>query len=398
MSTQDLIRLAFKAIIGNKLRSFLTTLGIIIGVFAIIMLVSIGTGLQSYIANELSSFGSNLIFIIPGRIGGARTPGGVVANKLLLSDAKNLQMRLKSVAQVAPVISQSTNIKRANKTNKNTGVLGTTANYPDIVKNSTLIKGSFFTPGQERSGSKVVIIGYTVYTNLFGLTQNPIGQTITIGNTRYVVIGLIGKRGSTFGVDQDNIAIVPFGAAKQQFGINNVNAIYMSALRPELVPYVKNQAEKLLLKRLTEDDFTVQTAESSLSIVNSITGVLTLALAGIAAISLLVGGIGVANIMLVSVTERTKEIGLRKALGAKRNDILKQFLLEAIILSVTGGVIGILMGLGASMIVARLLFSTVTWWSVFLAFGFSVMVGVVFGMAPAIRASKLSPIDALRYE
>lgn len=397
MNTRDLINLAFKAIIGNKLRSFLTTLGIIIGVFAIIMLVSIGTGLQTYISKELSSFGSNLIFIIPGRMGGARTPGGVVSNKLLVSDAKNIQMKLKNVAVVAPVISQSSTVKHQNKSNKNTSILGTTANYPDIVKNSTLIKGSFFTPGQERSGSKVAIIGHTVYQNLFA-DQDPIGKTINIGSNRYVVIGLIKKRGSTFGVDQDNVLIVPFGAAKQQFGINNLNAIYMSAFKSELVPYVKNQTEKILNKRLTEDDFTVQTAESSLSIVTSITNILTIALGGIAAISLLVGGIGVANIMLVSVTERTREIGLRKALGAKRSDILKQFLLEAIILSITGGAIGIALGLAASMIVAMLLFSTVTWWSVGLAFGFSVMVGIVFGMAPAIRASKLSPIDALRYE
>jgi len=397
MKTRDLVRLAFKAIIGNKLRSFLTTLGIIIGVFAIIMLVSIGTGLQSYISSQLSSFGSNLIFVIPGRIGGARTPGGVVSNKLLISDAKNLEIKLKSFATVAPVISQISTVKLKNKTNKNTTIFGTTANYPDIVKNSTLTIGSFFTPGQERSGSKVAVIGSTVYTNLFD-SVNPIGKIINIGNNRYTVIGLIGKRGSTFGVDQDNVVIIPFGAAKQQFGITNINAIYMSAFKPEQVPFVKTQAEKILLKRLTEDDFTVQTAESSLSIVTSITNILTIALGGIAAISLLVGGIGVANIMLVSVTERTKEIGLRKALGAKRNDILKQFLLEAVILSVTGGVIGILFGLGVSMIVAMLLFSTVTWWSIALAFGFSVMVGIVFGMAPAIRASKLSPIDALRYE
>ncbi len=397
MKTRDLIRLAFKAIIGNKLRSFLTTLGIIIGVFAIIMLVSIGTGLQSYISSQLSSFGSNLIFVIPGRIGGARTPGGVVSNKLLVSDAKNLEVKLKSFATVAPVISQISTVKLKNKSNKNTTIFGTTANYPDIVKNSTLTKGSFFTSGQERSGSKVAVIGSTVYTNLFD-SVNPIGKIINIGNNRYTVIGLIGKRGSTFGVDQDNVVIIPFGAAKQQFGITNINAIYMSAFKPEQVSFVKTQAEKILLKRLTEDDFTVQTAESSLSIVTSITNILTIALGGIAAISLLVGGIGVANIMLVSVTERTREIGLRKALGARRNDILKQFLLEAVILSVTGGVIGILFGLGASMIVAILLFSTVTWWSIALAFGFSVIVGVVFGMAPAIRASKLSPIEALRYE
>lgn len=397
METKELIKLAVKALVANKLRSFLTTLGIIIGVFAIIMLVSLGSGLQRYITDQIASFGSNLIFVIPGRVGGARTPGGVVANKLLFSDADNLALRLKSVANVAPVISQTSSAKYKNKLNKGISVFGTTANYTKTVQNAVIEKGIFFSTSQEQSGAKVAVIGQTVIKNLFG-EENVIGKHIFIGNNIYTVIGVLKKRGAVFGLDQDNTAIIPIAAARRQFGINTVNAIYMSANEARLVPFVTTQTKKILLKRLTEDDFTVQTAESSLETVNNITNILSIALGGIAAISLLVGGIGVANIMLVSVTERTREIGLRKALGARRIDILKQFLLEAIILSLSGGLIGIALGVSGSMLVSRFFVSSVTPWSAFLAFSFSLLIGVVFGMAPAIRASKLNPIEALRYE
>jgi putative ABC transport system permease protein len=397
MELRELLRLSVGALVANKLRSFLTTLGIIIGVFAIIMLVSVGSGLQGYITNQIAGLGSNLIFVIPGRVGGARTPGGVVSNKLLISDAKNLQVQLRNTAQVAPVISAFSSVKYQNKTNKSTSILGTTANYNKTVQNATIEKGIFFTSSQEIAGAKVAIIGYTVAQNLF-LDENPIGKRFFIGSNIYTVIGVMKKRGAVFGLDQDNVAVLPLVATQRQFGINQVNAIYVSANETRLIPLVQDQITKVLSKRLTEDDFTVQTAESSLSIVNNITNVLTIALGGIAAISLLVGGIGVANIMLVSVTERTREIGLRKALGAKRADILKQFLLEAVILSLAGGTIGIALGLGGSFLLAMFFISQVTPWSVILAFSFSILIGVVFGMAPAIRASRLSPIEALRYE
>lgn len=396
MDSLELIRLAWKALTVNKLRSILTTLGIIIGVFAIILLVSLGSGLQAYITNQISSLGSNLLFVIPGREGGARTPGGVLANKLLLSDAKTLSFRLKNVANISPLVQKSATAKYGNRVDKGVSVAGASYNYNQIV-NIKIEKGASFTQAQESSGAKVALIGATVVKKLFP-GEDPLGKTLTVGPSRFTIIGILAKRGSIFGMDQDNAITIPITVAQKEFNLTNVNVIYMSAKRPDLVPFVKQQATAILLKRLTEDDFNIQSQESTLSTINNITNVLSIALGGVASISLLVGGIGVANIMLVSVTERTKEIGLRKALGARRSDILKQFLLEAIILSLTGGIIGIILGIGASLLVSQFFVSEVTPWSVFLAFFFSVLVGVVFGVAPAIKASKLSPIEALRYE
>jgi len=393
----ELLKLSIRSLVANKLRSFLTTLGIVIGVFAIILLVSIASGLQTYITNQIQGFGSNLIFVIPGRIGGARTPGGVVVNKLKIEDAKNIQIELKNLANVAPVVQQLTTVKYKNKRNEGTSILGTTSNYTKTVKNAVIEHGTYFTQSQEQSGAKVAAIGKTLQDNLFS-QEDPIGKRFFIGSNIYTVVGVLKKRGAIFGIDQDNTAVIPLSAAKRQFGINLVNAIYISANSETQIPLIKKEVNNVLLKHLTEDEFTIQTAESSLEIITNITNILSIALGGIAAISLLVGGIGVANIMLVSVTERTKEIGLRKALGARRGDILKQFLLEAVILSLSGGFIGIILGLAGSLILAKFLVSQVTVWSVFIAFIFSAGVGIIFGMAPAIRASKLSPIDALRYE
>ena len=396
MDFTELLKLSWQSLLANKLRSILTTIGIIIGVFAIILLVSLGSGLQNYITGQISSLGSNLLFVIPGRVGGARTPGGVAANKLLVSDANTLSLRLKNIANVAPVVQQTTNVRYLNKTDKGVVVGGSTADYTKIV-NITIDQGASFTKAQVDSAAKVALIGQTVVKDLFP-GVNPLRKVITVGNGRYTVIGVLGARGSVFGMDQDNTAIIPITAAQQQFNLTNVNLIYLSANSADLVNFVKQQATKILLRRLTQDDFTIQTQESALSTVTNITNILSIALGGIAAISLLVGGIGVANIMLVSVTERTKEIGLRKALGAQKDDILKQFLMEAVILSVSGGLLGIGLGLAASYGLSLIFVSQVTPWSVFLAFSFSVLVGIVFGMAPAIKASNLSPIEALRYE
>lgn len=393
MNTLELITLAWRAIMGNRLRSFLTTLGIMIGVFAIIVLVSIGSGIQSYVTHEISSLGSNVMFITPGS-GGI---GAFVGNKLTLQDWKNLQRGLISTAKTTPEIRETETIKYKSLKTKGAFVFGVSYLYPRVVSSVKFTQGGFFTAGQEQSGSNVAVIGQTVYTKFFK-GDNAVGKRIFIGNKLYTVVGVFDKIGSFGGVDADNLATIPVEIASVQYGTTSVSRIDVSVDSKELVPVAVNQINKILTRRITKDDYSIETADSLLATVSSITNALSLALGGIAAISLLVGGIGVANIMLVSVTERTREIGLRKALGARRSDILKQFLLESVMLSVTGGTIGIVLGMGVSLIIAKLLVSSVTPWSVFVAFGFSVLVGIIFGMAPAIRASKLSPIDALRYE
>ncbi len=397
MNILETLQLSITSILSNRLRSFLTILGIVIGVTSVILLISLVSGLKSFITNQISGLGSNIIFVIPGRIGGGRGPGGSQINRLTFQDATNLKNGLREEAEVSAAITKVSTVKFANKESKNSSVIGTQSNFPKIIKLVKVTQGRFLSSSEGESGKRVVVIGPTVKTNLFNST-NPINKSITIGNARYQVIGVLASRGSNFGIDQDNVVIIPLNAAQRQFGVTNLNAIYISANTTEKVKDVQTKAMQILLKRLSEDDFTVQTQEQTLSTVSQITGVLTAALGGIAAISLIVGGIGVMNIMLVSVTERTKEIGLRKALGAKPQDIKNQFLIEAVTLSSLGGIIGIILGFGFSLIINQFFITVVPLWSVLLSFGFSTLVGIVFGVAPAIRAARLDPIQALRYE
>lgn len=398
MNLFETLQLSFTAIMRNRMRSFLTVLGIVIGVFSVIILVALVTGLQSYITNQISSFGSNLIFVIPGQTGGAgRGPGGSVVNRLQFQDVTTLKRELKGQADVSTVTQKAASAKYGNKTSQNMTVAGVEDTYPKIVTSVKVDKGRFINQSEADSGKRVAVIGPTTAKNLFG-DANPIGKMITIGNAKYQVIGITTARGSTFGIDQDNSAFLPLEAVRKQFGVDQPNAIYISAHNTEDIKPIQGEVSKILEKRISAEDFTVQTQEQALSTISQITGVLTIALGGIAAISLLVGGIGVMNIMLVSVTERTREIGLRKALGARSKDIRNQFLIEALTLSGFGGVLGILLGIIAALIANIFITTTITWWSVALSFGFSMLVGVIFGVTPAIRASRLDPIQALRYE
>lgn len=398
MNIEELIELSTKAIFANKMRSFLTTLGITIGVFAIIVLVSIGSGLQTYVTKQISSLGPNIMDVLPGTsLMSAFGPGN--QNKFTIQLGKGLAEKLTGMAEVAPFAEVLTTVKYKNIEDKNVYAAGVTYNCPKAVTLCKPAIGKFFTQGQEQSGARVADIGWTIYQKYFK-DQNPIGEKIFVGNEKYTIVGVIERNGASLGVDHDNIVYIPIEAAHTQFGIDRLMEIVVNANSENLVPIVKKQIDTYLSKnqKLDKDEYSIQTGESLSNTLSSITGALSLALGGIAAISLLVGGIGVANIMLVSVTERTKEIGLRKALGARRKDILIQFLLESVMLSITGGIFGIVFGMIASVIIAMILVSSVTIWSIVLAFGFSVAVGVIFGMAPAIRASKLNPIDALRYE
>ncbi len=397
MDVNETLRSSFISIAANRMRSFLTILGIVIGVMSVILLVSVVSGLQIYITNQIQGLGSNLMFIIPGTIGGGRGPGGIQPNKLLLSDSNNLKAKLSGQADVSAVIQKVGTLKNGSRSDKGVTISGVEANYTKLISSIEFEDGRFFSNSEGETGRHVAVIGKTVVAKLFPAT-NPIGKQIDVLGIKYQVIGVLTPRGSSFGIDQDNAIFVPLVAAGKQFGITNPNTIYVSAKSADNVKAVQDKATKTLLKRLSSDDFSIMTQEQTLSTVSQITGVLTIALGGIAAISLLVGGIGVMNIMLVSVTERTREIGLRKALGAKPNDIRNQFLIEAVILSCLGGIVGIILGFLFSLIINHFIETFVPLWSVALSFGFSSLVGIVFGVAPAIRASKLDPIQALRYE
>lgn len=386
---------ALASILSNRLRSFLTILGIVIGVTSVILLISIVTGLKTFITSQIEGLGANLLFVIPGRIGGARSPGGVQANRLVYADAANLRAKLPQ-AHISAVIQRNATLKSGNKTDKGVAIFGVEANFPQTIS-ITLTTGRFFRNSEQQSSRKVAVIGPTVKDNLL-LGANPIGKKIDVAGIKYAIIGVVKSRGLTFGIDQDNSIYLPFQSVQKQFGIDRLNTIYISVINQTDVKNVQNKAIQLLKKRLSEDEFTVQSQEQTLSTISQITGVLTLALGGIAAISLLVGGIGIMNIMLVSVTERTREIGLRKAIGAKQSDIRNQFLIEAMTLSGFGGLIGIILGIGFSLIIGRFFTTTVPLWSIALSFGFSMLIGIIFGVAPAIRASRLDPIQALRYE
>lgn len=396
MNITETITSSLTSILVNRMRSFLTILGIVIGVTSVILLISLVTGLKTFITTQIQGLGSNLLFVMPGRIGGARSPGGVQANRLVYSDAANLRKSLSGSADVSAAIQRNATLKAGNKTNKAASVFGVESNYPKIIS-IELTEGRFFKDSEAQSARKVAVIGGTVKTNLFGNSQ-ALGQTVTIAGIRYTVIGTLKSRGSIFGMDMDNSVYVPFLSAQRQFGIDRLNTIYLSAKNSADVKTVQQRSENILKKRLSEDEFTVQTQEQALSTISQITGILSVALGGISAISLIVGGIGIMNIMLVTVTERTREIGLRKAVGARPSDIRNQFLIESVTLSAVGGIIGILLGFGLSLIIGRFITTTVPLWSVFLSFGFSMMVGIIFGVAPAMRAAKLDPIAALRYE
>lgn len=396
MNIFETIQLAFEAIKANRLRSSLTVLGIVIGVTSVILLVALVSGLKSFITDQIASLGPNVMYVVPGKIGGGRGPGGVQTNRLTLQDANNLKLKLGERARVSAAVQGVTTVKYKGKTSSDVTLTGVQANYPEIVKAVEIKNGRFFTQSESESGKKVTVIGPTILANL--KTDNLLDEGIIVGSQSFEVIGEIAPRGSNIGIDLDNIIFIPLLVGQRLLGEDKVHNILVAAEESGQVEGVQKEVKAILGRRLKEDDFTVQTQEQTLSTIGQITNVLTIALGGIAAISLLVGGIGVMNIMLVSVTERTREIGLRKALGAKSSDIRNQFLIEAVTLSGLGGVIGIVLGIGLSVIANNFVQTSVTWWSVVLSFGFSMLVGVIFGVAPAIRASRLNPIQALRYE
>ncbi len=415
MNLFESMRVALRSLGANKLRSTLTMLGIIIGVGAVIALLSIGQGAGAAITEQIQGIGSNLIFVFPGQASasGIRAAMGSAAS-LTLADANALAERAccPDIASVAPVYQRSAQITGGGN-NTNTPVHGTTLAY-QVVRNWPIGRGRFFDQRDLESAARVAVIGTATATTLFG-KSDAVGQTIKINRIPFKIIGVMTEKGgaSGFGGSQDDVVFVPITTAQQRLfgsaaqtaqGAPRVTIIYVSAASEKQMDAAMSEITQVLRQRhkirYQQDDFTVLSQKEILGVLNQITDILTLFLAAIAAISLLVGGIGIMNIMLVSVTERTREIGIRKAIGAKRKDILLQFLIEAVTLSVVGGVAGILFGSGIGALVntTGMIKTVVAPSSVLLAVGFSVAVGLFFGLYPAARAAALHPIDALRYE
>jgi len=397
MEIIETLRLALEAVRINKLRSALTALGIIIGVAAIILLISIGSGLQKYISSQFEKLGTNTIFILPGKIqvGPQGGPPRTV-NKLTFRLSEKLEKEKGDlITDVSPFI--ELNITASNRgKSKITTMAGTRSSYFANLDIKTET-GRIFTDNDNKASRKVAVVGQTLANDLYQ-NQNPVGKTISLSNKTFTVIGILEPQGNVGGIDIDNQVLIPLNSARVLTGTDQVNSILVKTASQETLPQTKEQVKKILLRTLSEDDFSILTQEQLLSTILQILGVLTFALGGIAAISLIVGGVGISNIMLVSVTERTREIGLRKAVGARPKDILSQFLIEAVILSLLGGTVGILLGFVGSIALSRFVQTSVPVWAVFLAFGFSSLVGIIFGVAPAIRAARLEPIVALRHE
>ena len=397
------ISLALREIARNVLRSSLTILGIVIGVAAVISMVTLGTGATTQITNEISSLGSNMLMVHPGTRAGH---GGVRASAkpFKLADVHAIERDVSGIKAVAPSVSTAAVAVYGNE-NWRTTVTGTDNAFL-VVRDWRLESGRLFSVGEIRSGKLVCVLGATVREKLFGL-QDPIGATIRMGSVSCKVIGLLEAKGaSTFGRDQDDFILMPMRAVQRRFaGDDDISMIFVSAKNKGQITQVQQDIEKLMKQRRQiregeEDDFSVDNMAEIAKTVASTTGVLTTFLGAIAAISLLVGGIGIMNIMLVSVTERTREIGIRLAIGALGREVLMQFLVEAVMLSLFGGLVGIGLGLGLAAVIAPLLgvpfvFDPVI---VLIAFAFSGAVGIVFGFFPARRAARMDPIDALRYE
>lgn len=405
MLFSESFQMALTSLFSNKMRSLLTMLGIIIGVGAVIALVSVGMGVRSNVTSSIASLGSNMLIISPGSAnrGGVRGAAGSIQT-LKYDDAVAIKEKIKNVDYVSPTVSASYQVVYGNN-NWNTSVQGVTPELLDI-RSLSISNGSFISANDMNKRSRVAVIGTTVAENLFE-KENPVGKNIRINNQPYKVIGLLTAKGqSSMGQDQDDMIYVPITTAQERMlGITYVQSINVQVSDQNKMDQVQAAIETLLRTRHhivgdKEDDFHVRNLTSLMETVSQSTSMLTMLLGAIAGISLLVGGIGIMNIMMVSVTERTREIGIRKALGATFMNIMTQFLIESMVIGVAGGLIGIAFGCLASQVIAKVgNFTTViTLTPIIVSFAFSVGIGLFFGIYPARKAAKLDPIEALRYE
>ncbi|MEM8825756.1 MAG: ABC transporter permease [Pseudomonadota bacterium] len=411
MNVLDNILIALTALRTNLMRSILTTLGIIIGVGAVILMVALGNGLQGLVVNQVNALGTNLLIVLPqaesARRGGARSATGTLTER----DAQAIEREVRGVVAASPQLTKSIQIIAGNE-NRPTTVTGADRDFV-AVNNWDIVSGRNFTEAEARSGAKVAIIGDTIREDLFGAVD-PVGLTFRANGTPMTVIGLLGAKGGGLGNDQDDIVVTPIATARRRIsgGIDQagppdaVQVIFVSFAEGTDMSRAKADTEQLMRQRYRVDeeelaDISVFSMEEQLRSAETILGGFRIGLAGVASISLVVGGIGIMNIMLVSVTERTREIGLRMAVGARRRDIRMQFLVEAIVLCILGGLIGLAIGGSGALALRGVLPDwpiAISPGMVALAIGVAAAVGLGFGLYPASRAAKLSPIDALRYE
>jgi efflux ABC transporter, permease protein len=396
--------MAWASLIANKLRSLLTMLGIIIGVAAVIALVSIGNGVKQDIEDSISSLGSNLLVVLPGapRTPGARSSQGSMKS-LKISDYEAIA-KLEGVKAASPMTNGSYVVIYQNK-NWTTSVAGVNSNFQD-VNNWTMTSGRFFSDKNVQNRERVAVVGQTVVKNLFA-DEDPVGKEIRVKNIPFRVIGVLKSKGNgTMGNDQDDTVLIPYTTSMERVeGIDYLRRVYVVAKDDGGIDRLQADIENLLrvrhnIKDTNLDDFNIQNMKSIMETVAQTTGTFTLFLGAVAAISLVVGGIGIMNIMLVSVTERTREIGVRKALGATYSVIVTQFLIEAVVISLMGGFIGIAFGIGASKVIGMVsgMSTVVSVPTIIMSFAFSMAIGLIFGIYPARKAAKLNPIDALHYE
>jgi putative ABC transport system permease protein len=405
MNLRESIEIALEGLVANKMRAALTMLGVIIGVGAVIAMLAIGQGARQQTMQRIQQMGTNVLIVMAGQSRTGAVRGGFGSSTTLtLDDANAIPDKCPSVSKSVPEVRGNLQVKYANQ-NTNTTIFGTTPDYP-AVRDYSVQEGRFFNDQEVKASKKVAVIGSTTAQNLFA-GSSPVGRAIRVKGTKFTIIGLLTTKGSGSGFqDPDDQLMIPISTAMRRvLGVQNVRGISLEAKSAELMTQATDEVTQLLRKRHKipdgeDDDFMVRNQAEFMQMADETSRVFTMLLGGIASVSLLVGGIGIMNIMLVSVTERTREIGIRKALGARRHDILMQFLIESLVLSLLGGIAGIVFGMLGSVAVGSL-----TGWnvavsvqSVVLSFTFAALVGVFFGLYPARQASALDPIDALRYE